>query len=82
MLARDKIEHLALGVLAIACALVALAVFVRFGLGPCLAFTTTVVGVLYEAQQWYRKEGHPDPLDALATASPGWALWALFELLK
>jgi predicted membrane protein len=81
MIPRDKILHIGLGVLAIACALVALAVNSLFGLGACLAYTTTVTGVLYEVQQWYRKEGHPDLLDALATAAPGWVAWAFLEFL-
>ena len=79
---RDKQLHIALGVLAIACALLALAIFERFGLGATLAYTTTAVGVLYEVQQWYRKEGQPDPWDAAATAAPGWAVWAAIELIR
>ena len=79
---RDKLLHIALGVLAIACALLALVVYERFGLGPTLAYTTTAVGVLYEVQQWYRREGVVDPLDALATAAPGWVAWAVLEIWK
>jgi hypothetical protein len=82
MLPRDKLLHIALGVLAIACALGALFIHAWFGLGPCLAYTTTAVGVLYEVQQWYRKEGQPDPLDALATAAPGWLAWLVLEMMK
>jgi hypothetical protein len=78
---KDKILHFALGVLAILCALVALTIHAWFGLGPTLAYTTTVTGVLYEVQQWYRKEGQPDLLDALATAAPGWVAWAFLEFL-
>lgn len=81
MIARDKLLHIALGVLAVACALLALAIFQRFGLGATLAYTTTAVGILYEVQQAYRKEGQPDPWDAAATAAPGWAAWALLEFL-
>lgn len=77
---KDKLQHLALGVLSIACAAVALAIHKVFGLGPTLAFTTTAVGVLYEAQQWYRHEGQPDPLDAAATAIPGWVAWGVLYL--
>lgn len=80
MIPRDKLLHIALGVLAVACALVALLIYGWFGLGPCLAYTTTAVGLLYEVQQWYRKEGQPDPWDALATAAPGFVAWALIEL--
>ena len=78
---RDKLLHLALGVLAILCAYVALWINSLFGLGACMAYTTTAVGVLYEVQQWFRKEGQPDPWDALATAAPGWVAWALLEFL-
>ena len=78
----DKLLHIALGVLAIVCALAALVIYAFFGLGPCLAYTTTAVGVLYEVQQWYRREGQPDIYDALATAAPGWVAWALLEVLK
>ena len=79
---KDKLLHLALGVLSIVCALAALVIYAFFGLGPCLAYTTTAVGVLYEVQQWYRREGQPDIYDALATAAPGWVAWALLEVLK
>lgn len=56
MIPRNKILHLVMGVLAILCALLALAVYERFGLGPTLAYTTTAVGVFYEVQQWWRRE--------------------------
>ena len=79
---RDKLLHIGLGVLAILCAYVALWINSLFGLGACLAYTTTAVGVLYEVQQWYRKEGQPDPWDAAATAVPGWAVWAAIELIR
>jgi hypothetical protein len=79
---RDKLLHIALGVLAVACALGALFIHAWLGLGACLAYTTTAVGVLYEWQQWYRKEGQPDPLDALATAAPGWLAWLVLEMMK
>lgn len=80
MLPRDKLLHIALGVLAIACALLALAIFQRFGLGACLAYTSTAVGILYEVQQAFRREGQPDPWDAAATAAPGWIAWAALAL--
>ena len=53
----------------------------RHSLGAALALMTTTFGVFYEFQQWYRKEGVVDPFDALATAAPGWAAWALLEVL-
>ena len=79
---RDKLLHIALGLLAIGCALAALMIHAFFGLGATLAYTTTAVGVLYEVQQWHRREGQPDIYDALATAAPGWVAWALLEVLK
>ena len=82
MLPKDKLLHIALGVLSIICAVMALSIYADFGVGPTLAYTTTVVGVLYEVQQWYRREGQPDIYDALATAAPGWVAWALLEVLK
>lgn len=78
---RDKLLHVGLGVLAIACAYVALWVNSLFGLGACLAYTTTAVGVLYEVQQWYRREGQVEALDAIYTAAPGFVAWALLEFL-
>ena len=82
MLPRDKLLHIALGVLAIACALLALVVYERFGLGPTLAYVTTIVGVGYEVQQRIRGEGQVEALDALATAAPGWVAWAILEIIK
>ena len=82
MIPKDKLLHVALGVLAVVCALGALAIYERHGLGLTLAYTTTMVGCLYEVQQWYRKEGQPDLLDAVATALPGWVAWAGLEMLK
>jgi len=77
---KDKILHVTLGVLAIVCAWVALAINSLFGLGPTLAYTTTVVGLLYEVQQAYRGEGQPDILDAAATALPGFVAWGFLSL--
>lgn len=76
---RDKLLHLALGVLSLACGLLALWIYEQFGLGPTMAYTATAVGVLYELQQWYRREGQPDAWDAAATAAPGWIAWALLS---
>ena len=78
---RDKVLHIALGVLAIGCAILALAIYNDFGLGPTLAYTTSAVGVLYEVQQWYRREGQVEALDAIYTAAPGFVAWALLEFL-
>jgi hypothetical protein len=78
---RDKLLHLVLGFISIACAMVALVIYGALGLGACLAYTTTVVGVGYEVQQMVRKEGQPDAWDAIATAAPGWAAWAILAAL-
>jgi hypothetical protein len=80
LIPRDKILHIALGVVAIVCAMLALLVYAWFGLGPCLAYTTTAVGLLYEAQQAFRKEGQPDLLDAAATALPGFVAWGALDI--
>ena len=81
MIPRDKLLHIALGVLAIVCALAALMIHAFFGLGPTLAYTTTAVGVLYEVQQWYRREGQVEALDAIYTAAPGFVAWGLLEMM-
>lgn len=80
-LPRDKLLHIALGILAGVCALVGVLVLQHLGLGALLAYTTTATGVVYEVQQWYRKEGAVELLDAVATAVPGWAAWGVIELL-
>ena len=82
MIPRDKLLHLALGVLWLCATAVNLLVYTFFGLGPALAYGTTVYAILYEVNQWIRKEGEPDPWDALATALPGWVVWAALEVLK
>ena len=79
---RDKLLHIALGVLAIVCALAALMIHAFFGLGPTLAYTTTAVGVGYEVQQRIRGEGQVEALDAVCTAAPGWLAWAILEIIK
>lgn len=79
---RDKLLPVALGLLAGGCALVGVLVLSHRGFGALLAYTTTTAtGIVYEAQQWYRKEGAVELLDAVATAMPGWAAWGVIELL-
>lgn len=51
-------------------------------LGLAVAIGGIVFGVFYEFQQWYRKEGAVELLDAVATAAPGWAAWGVIELLQ
>ena len=76
-MSKDKILHAILGVISILFALPALAYYEVMGLGACLAYTTSMVGLLYEGQQWIRKEGQVEWLDALATAVPGWIIWGM-----
>ena len=78
---RDKLQHLAMGVGAALVALVAIRM-AALNLGAALALVTTAFGVFYEWQQWYRKEGQPDPWDAAATAAPGWLAWFVLEAMK
>ena len=80
MIPKDKLLHIALGVLWLCATAVNLLVYTFFGLGPALAYGTTVYAILYEVNQWVRKEGKPDPWDALATAAPGFVVWALLEI--
>lgn len=77
MLPQDKLLHLALGVLWLCNTLVNLWVFQTFGLGPAAAYGTTTYAILYEVNQWIRKEGYPDPWDAFCTSLPGWVFWLL-----
>jgi len=78
---QDKLLHFALGVIACLAACVGAYIYGAVGLGALLAYTTTMIGVLYEGQQWIRKEGQVEWLDALATAAPGWLVWGLLILL-
>ena len=81
MIPKDKLLHIGMGVGAVAITLVVIEL-ARHNLGAALALMTTAFGVFYEAQQWYRREGVVDPLDALATTAPGWVAWAVLELWK
>lgn len=77
---RDKVLHLALGAIAVACALPGLRVLDTWGVGALLAYASTAVGVLYEGQQKFRGEGQVELADAAATALPGWVAWALLSV--
>jgi hypothetical protein len=74
----DKLQHIGLG----AGACLALLVLHSLPLGQALFLGCAAFGVFYEWQQWYRKEGTPDPLDALATALPGLIAYAALEVHK
>ena len=82
MIPRDKLLHIGLGVLWLCATVTNLMVYTFFGLGPALAYGTTAFGILYEINQWIRKEGQPDPWDAAATALPGLVAWAILEAIK
>lgn len=79
-LPRDKLLHIALGALWLAIAAVVAYIQHAFGVGPALAASTTAYAVMYEVSQWYRREGQPEVLDALATALPGWMAWAVLKM--
>lgn len=79
MIPRDKLLHIGLGVLWLCATAVNLLVFTLFGLGPALAYGTTVYAILYEVNQWIRKEGQPEFWDAFCTALPGFVFWAILE---
>lgn len=67
MIPKDKMMHLSMGVGV--CVVLVIVRHVTIGLGLLIGCAT--FGVFYELQQWYRKEGQPELLDALATAAPG-----------
>jgi hypothetical protein len=78
----DKVMHVILGVISCCASYLGIVIFKAWGLGPLLAYSSTIVGFGYEAQQYIRKEGTVDALDALATAAPGWILGVLIYVLK
>ena len=78
MIAKDKLQHLAMGL----GSTVVLGAIHFLPLGVAIAIGGIVFGVFYEFQQWYRKEGQPDVLDAVATALPGVVVGVALELLK
>jgi hypothetical protein len=77
---RDKLLHIALGFCGLVAAAFGVAILTHFGLGWFFAFTTTTLGIGYEFNQYIRKEGQVEALDALATAAPGWLALILLEL--
>ena len=79
---KDKVLHVALGVVWLAISIIGTWVLRDFGLGPALAYSTSVYAAMYEFSQWYRHEGQPEVLDAVATAAPGFVAWAALELFK
>jgi hypothetical protein len=78
MIAKDKLQHLAMGV----GSTVVLGAIHFLPVGWAVAIGGIMFGIFYEFQQWYRKEGQPDVWDAIATALPGIVIGAAWELLK
>jgi hypothetical protein len=78
MIAKDKLQHLAMGV----GSTVVLGAIHFLPVGWAVAIGGIVFGIFYEFQQWYRKEGQPDAWDAVATALPGIVIGSAWELLK
>jgi len=78
---RDKVQHISLGVLTLACAAFAAFILLNFGLGWFFAFSTTMIGIGYEVNQHVRKAGQVDVFDALATALPGWIALIVMEFI-
>jgi len=78
MIAKDKLQHLAMGV----GSTVVLGAIHFLPVGWAVAIGGIVFGIFYEFQQWSRKEGQPDAWDAVATALPGIVIGAAWEMLK
>jgi hypothetical protein len=78
MIAKDKLQHLAMGV----GSTVVLGAIHFLPIGWAVAIGGIVFGVFYELQQWYRKEGQPDVWDAVATALPGIVVGVVLELVR
>ena len=77
MIPKDKLMHIGMGLAA--CAVLSVVHYVSLGLG--LLIGCAALGVFYEVQQWYRKEGQSDAMDALATASPGIVAFIALEVI-
>lgn len=78
---RDKLLHIGLGILWLMATAVSLLVFAMLGWGPALAYGTTVFSLLYELNQYIRKEGQVEFWDFVCTALPGWVAWAVLEFV-
>lgn len=75
-LAKDKKQHIVLGVVLIAYGLIGVWLFHHWTLGAAIAYYAVAGGIGYEANQAIRKEGEVSPADALATSVLGLAYWA------
>lgn len=76
----DKLKHLTLAALMLAYSCIVVWLYQDYGAGPAAAFSTTGGGIAYEVQQRVRREGCFSWMDALATAVPGWVVWAALLL--
>lgn len=76
---RDKLLHVALGVCGLVVAAIGTFILASFGYGWFFAFSTTALGFGYELNQYVRKEGQVELMDALATALPGWVVLMMLE---
>lgn len=76
MIPKDKQQHILMGA---ACTAVLWAIhFTPVWLAVMIG--GVIFGVFYEVQQWYRKEGNPEVLDAVATALPGVIVGAILYM--
>lgn len=78
MIPKDKVLHILMG----ASACLALTIIHYLPLSFGLLIGCAALGIFYEVQQWYRKEGQVEVMDALATASPGIVAFILLEAIK
>lgn len=75
-MSKDKLLHLAMGAVAGVITIVLVLLAVNVGLPAAIVAAGAAVGIGYEAQQHYRKEGTVEVADALATTA-GAALVAI-----
>lgn len=68
-MARDNVMHVLGACLVLVWMLGVLWLYERFGLPPALALAS-LVGPGVELYQWVRKEGEPNPEDAVVTMLP------------
>lgn len=73
-IARDKQLHIIMGAVVALAAWGLVELAGAFGVPVAMFAAAAAVGIAYEAQQAYRKEGTADPLDAAYTAGGGLAV--------
>ena len=72
-IARDKQLHIIMGAVVALAAWGLVELAGVFGIPVAMFTAAAAVGLAYEGQQYYRKEGTADPLDAIYTAGGGLA---------